>query len=166
MSASWKNRIVGHGEEVPDQILANPLNWRSHPALQQDAMLEVLDTVGLVQSVVVNKRTGHLVDGHLRVQLAMRRDEQSLPVVYVDLSEDEEKLVLATMDPLASMASADKDKLSELLGGLDVFDDKLSKMLESVKTQYGIGPSTQVNFTAKSSDQQLECPACGHKWMK
>ena len=31
----WKNRIDGHGEEAPDQLLANPKNWRLHPAQQQ-----------------------------------------------------------------------------------------------------------------------------------
>lgn len=26
----WRNRIVGHGEEAPDQLLANPMNFRVH----------------------------------------------------------------------------------------------------------------------------------------
>ena len=25
----WRNRIVSHGEEAPDQLLANPRNWRA-----------------------------------------------------------------------------------------------------------------------------------------
>ena len=28
---TWRNRIVGTGEEAPDQLLANPANWRIHP---------------------------------------------------------------------------------------------------------------------------------------
>src|SRR5450759_3885851 len=27
----WRSRIVGSGEEAPDQLVANPLNWRTHP---------------------------------------------------------------------------------------------------------------------------------------
>ncbi|MCY7417624.1 MAG: hypothetical protein LH650_03855, partial [Chloroflexi bacterium] len=50
--------------------------------------------MGWVQEVVVNNRTGYLVDGHLRAQLAISRDEATIPVVYVDLSEEEEALVL------------------------------------------------------------------------
>ena len=26
----WQNRIIGHGDENPDQLLANPRNWRIH----------------------------------------------------------------------------------------------------------------------------------------
>ena len=31
----WRNRIVGEGVEAPDQLLANPQNWRTHPKFQQ-----------------------------------------------------------------------------------------------------------------------------------
>ncbi len=30
-TAPWRNRITGSGEEAPDQLLANPANWRIHP---------------------------------------------------------------------------------------------------------------------------------------
>src|SRR5437867_4576224 len=69
--ATWRNRIVGSGEEAPDQLLANPKNWRIHPKHQQEALAGVLDEVGWVQEVIVNQQTGHLVDGHLRVTLAL-----------------------------------------------------------------------------------------------
>ena len=36
--ADWKNRIVGHGEESPEQLLANPKNWRTHPKEQREAL--------------------------------------------------------------------------------------------------------------------------------
>ena len=70
--ADWRNRIAGSGEESPDQLLANPRNFRRHPKHQQDALRGVLAEVGWVQDVIVNRTTGHLVDGHLRVELAMR----------------------------------------------------------------------------------------------
>ena len=53
----WRNRIIGVGEIDPEQILANPLNFRIHPKNQQDALLGVLDEVGWVQDVIVNART-------------------------------------------------------------------------------------------------------------
>ncbi len=46
---AWRNRIVGAGEEAPDQLLANPGNWRVHPKAQQDALAGALDEVGWVQ---------------------------------------------------------------------------------------------------------------------
>lgn len=110
----WRNRIVGSGEERPDQLLANPHNWRLHPDIQQDELSKVLQRVGWVQNVIVNQRTGHVVDGHLRIQLAMWHDEETVPVTYVDLSPSEEKLVLAVLDPLAALATRDEEKLSTL----------------------------------------------------
>lgn len=117
-TSNWRNRIVGEGEEAPDQLMAHPLNWRSHPLKQQEALGEVLDKVGWVDSVIVNRKTGHLVDGHLRVELAKKRGESTIPVQYVDLTEEEERLVLATIDPLAAMAERDDEKLDKLLADL------------------------------------------------
>jgi hypothetical protein len=55
-------------------------NWRVHPKAQQEALAGVLDHVGWVRQVLVNKRTDHVVDGHLRVDLARARGEGSIPV--------------------------------------------------------------------------------------
>jgi redox-sensitive bicupin YhaK (pirin superfamily) len=86
---TWRNRIAGAGEEAPDQLLANPANWRIHPKTQQDALAGALDAVGWVQQVLVNRRTGFVVDGHARVALALSRGEPSVPVLYVDLATHE-----------------------------------------------------------------------------
>jgi len=40
---TWKNRIIGYGEEEPDQLLANPKNWRIHPSDQQEAVETVVE---------------------------------------------------------------------------------------------------------------------------
>lgn len=130
--APWRNRIVGTGEEAPGDLIPNERNWRIHPAAQQGALASVLDDVGWVGQVLVNRRTGHLVDGHLRVELALSRQEPSVPVTYVDLSEDEEALVLASLDPLAGMAVADAGKLRELLEGVTISSDDLAAMLASL----------------------------------
>ena len=110
-TTGWRNRITGAGEEAPDQLLANPANWRIHPKAQQDALAGALDAVGWVQQVLVNRRTGFVVDGHARVALALSRGEPTVPVLYVDLAPEEEALVLATLDPIGAMAGRDDEKL-------------------------------------------------------
>lgn len=97
----WNNRILGHGEEEPAQLLANPKNWRIHPKGQQDALTGALNDLGWLDEVKVNQRTGFVVDGHLRVALAISRGEPSVPVMYLDLSEAEEAEALAQAYPLA-----------------------------------------------------------------
>lgn len=134
-----RSRIVGEGDEAPDQLMANPLNWRTHPKPQVDALEGLLKQVGWVQRVIVNRRTGHVVDGHARVELALRRSEPTVPVVYVDLSEGEEQLVLAALDPIGGLAATDADKLAELLADVSAQDAGLQSMLDDLARQIGVG---------------------------
>lgn len=134
---SWKNRIVGNGEEKPDQLLANPKNFRIHPQAQQEALEGVLNEVGWVQNIIVNRRTGFVVDGHMRVQAALRAGAETVPVVYVDLTEREEALVLATLDPMAAMAGIDKEQLDQLLHEVETSSAGIQEMLAALAEQEG-----------------------------
>jgi DNA modification methylase len=130
--AAWRNRITGSGTEDPAQLLANPDNWRSHPAAQRAALRGSLDTVGWVQQVMVNTVTGHVVDGHARIEEAISQGEPSVPVLYVELTAEEEALVLATLDPIGAMAERDTAKLDALLADVRVDDDGLRRLLASL----------------------------------
>jgi len=130
--SGWQNRIIGHGEEQADQLLANPKNWRIHPKAQQEALAGALDQVGWVQSVIVNRTTGHLVDGHLRVELALSRDDATVPVAYVELTPEEEALVLASLDPISAMAARDDEKLRQLLAEVEFDNDALADAIEAL----------------------------------
>lgn len=128
----WENRIVSSGTEDPEQLLANPLNFRRHPAHQKKAMTGVLSEIGWIQDVIVNKVTGHIIDGHLRVELAMQRSEK-VPVKYVELSEHEEKIALASIDPIGALAEQDQAMLDDLIEDIGtVEDDDLSAFLDSM----------------------------------
>ena len=129
---AYKNRIIGSGEESLDNILFNPRNWRIHPLNQQDALKGVLEEVGWVQQVIINKRTGNLIDGHLRCQLAAREGNKTIPVLYVDIDEAEEELVLATLDPIAAMAATDKQKLDGLFAGIRSENENVKKMMDDI----------------------------------
>ena len=136
---TWANRITGHADVAPDQLLANPDNWRKHPTFQRKALAGVLREVGLVQSVIVNQRTGRLVDGHLRVELAMEQGQATVPVVYVDLSEADERKILATIDPVAALAETDGQALAAILANVTTEDDGLQALLESLGGSIGAG---------------------------
>ena len=134
----YKNRIIGSGVEPLDQILFNPRNWRVHPLNQQNALKGVLEEVGWVQEVIINQRTGHLVDGHLRCQLAAREGAKTIPVKYVDLSEEEEALELATIDPIAAMATTDKAKLQELFDSIDSDNEDVKNLIDEIMRNNGL----------------------------
>ena len=134
----WQNRIVGHGVVPIEKLVPNPANWRAHPPAQMDALAQVLESVGLVQEIIVNVRTGRVVDGHGRLKLARERGEDSLPTVYVDLSEEEERLVLATLDPITGLAVADTAALDSLLQQVDAGEGALAELIESVAADAGL----------------------------
>lgn len=136
--AHWRNRIVGYSDEPPDQLLANPSNWRIHPGSQQAALAGALSEVGLVQNVIVNKTTGHVVDGHLRITLALRQGQPLIPVTWVELSEDEERYILATIDPLSAMATADAAALDALLSSVNSGDAAVQAMLGKLAADEGL----------------------------
>lgn len=139
----WRNRILGSGAEPPDQLLANPANFRIHPKHQQDALAGVLSEVGWVQEVIVNQRTGHLIDGHLRVMLALREGAPFVPCKYVDLSPEEEALILATFDPIAALAVTDNAKLEALLGEVSTGEAAIQAMIDEMAQAAGIVPGLE-----------------------
>lgn len=162
MSAAFRSRIVGSGEASPLEILSNPRNWREHPIEQEQALEGLLKQVGWVQQVIINRTTGHLVDGHLRVALARRRNEARIPVIYVELTEAEESLVLATIDPIGGLATTDQAMLNALLEGVTAGDDGLQALLDQLyaepdepikgKTDEDAAPLPAAKPTSKQGD--------------
>lgn len=125
----WANRIIEQGEASPAALVANPRNWRVHPDNQKAAMRDVLNEVGWVTSVIVNRASGFIVDGHLRAAIAAERGELTIPVQYVDLTDDEEALILATFDPLSALATRDNELLAELLAYIDTDTDAIAELM-------------------------------------
>ena len=173
LNGQWQNRIVGYGEEDPEQLLANPRNFRIHPKVQQSALEGSLDTVGWIDDVIVNQRTGFVLDGHLRVSLALRHDAPKVPVKYVDLSEEEEAIALATFDPITAMAAADKDKLTELLRDIKTDDSRLRGMLDDMAREQGLqigdeppeDPGPQIDRAAELQARHADFPVLLAPWL-
>ncbi len=121
-SVIWQNRITRYGEAAPGQLVANDKNWRTHPQAQQDALEGALRKVGIVQNVVVNERSGKMMDGHLRVQMAISSGQPTVPITYVNLSDEEEALILATIDPVTGLAGTDQKLLDSLITDIRLSD--------------------------------------------
>ncbi len=71
-ATTWRNRIVGHADMPPDQLVAHPANWRLHRREQQEALAGALSEIGWVAQVLVNRTTGHVVDGAVYLATAFR----------------------------------------------------------------------------------------------
>lgn len=164
----WRNRIVGHGEMPASEFLANPLNWRIHPQFQQEAMAGALNEIGWIDEVTVNTRTGRIVDGHLRVTLALRAgDNTPVPYKEVDLSEEEEALALASKDPIAALAVTDNAQYLALLDGVSSGEAALQQLLDQVAGMEAAVPDIEFKEYDESVENDVKyctCPSCGHKF--
>ncbi len=139
INTEWRNRIVSSGTMAASQFVANPSNWRIHPKAQREALSGVLNEVGWVQNVIVNKTTGNVVDGHARIEEALKRgDDTPVPYVEVELTEDEEQKILLTLDPISAMAAADKANLDALLKNVETQDAAVMAMIADMADKAGL----------------------------
>lgn len=133
----WRNRIVEYGVADAAELVTNPANFRVHPISQVRALTGSLNDLGWIAPVIVNRLTGRVVDGHLRARLA---GEQAslLPVAYVELSEEEEREALLALDPIAAMATIDRERLGELLAQVGSEEQGIKQLLERLAKENGL----------------------------
>jgi hypothetical protein len=149
----WQNRIVNYGEQPADQFLAHEANARRHPAKQRESLRGSLDELGWVAPVIVSSRSGKILDGHARVEEALSKDEATpVPFVEVDVSEAEERLVLATYDQITGLAEYDKEALDALLQSVSTGSDALATMLGELAGSQGVSDFDNRAITAEVED--------------
>lgn len=132
----YENKIVEMADVAIDSVVFNPQNWRIHPKEQQALLDEQMQRVGWLQPVIINKRTGNLIDGHLRVILAERGGLPTIPATIVDLSEEDERIALASFDTVTVMAGTDDAKLEELLGIIAAESEQVEGLIEAITKEH------------------------------
>jgi hypothetical protein len=162
----WRNRIVGHGMIDPRELVGNPRNFRLHGLAQQEVLEGSLAEVGWIDEVTENHRTGYVLDGHLRVGLALRRMKQDgfpdspaddtpsqraavpaymVPIKYVDLTDEEEALAIVLYDQVTALADLKEDKLAEVIQEIDVRRDEVRRFIDELlqESQTMIAPAPE-----------------------
>jgi hypothetical protein len=106
-----RDRIQGFCRVPASRLQPHPRNWRLHPPAQRSALQAVLQEIGYAGALIVRELPDgalQLLDGHLRAETT---PEQQVPVLLVDLSDDEALKLLALFDPLSSLAEANAPAL-------------------------------------------------------
>ena len=96
-------------------LLPNPKNWRRHPKAQANALRDLLAEIGFADALLCRElEDGQLmlIDGHLRAETT---PDFEVPVLLLDLDEAEADKLLLTLDPLASLAESDSERIGTLL---------------------------------------------------
>ena len=165
---NWTSRIVGHDRVRADSLLANPFNHRRHPQKQRQVVAASISELGFVKSILVNKTTGRIIDGHERAMQALGcGDGTMVDVEYVELSEAEERKALLILDASSELATVDAEALQQLVDGMEMQDTSLQELLDDMARESGIVPQ---NFEPGTEDDQgrldqlepkmVRCPHC------
>jgi ParB-like chromosome segregation protein Spo0J len=116
---------------VPARSLRpHPKNWRTHPRAQQDALRGVLAEIGYADALLARQLpdgTLELIDGHLRAETT---PDTEVPVLVLDLNDEEAAKLLALHDPLAAMAERDEDVLADLLSEIETENEAVRSLLD------------------------------------
>ncbi len=122
------------------QLRPNPRNWRTHSAAQRNALQGVLADVGYAGALLARELPDgslELIDGHLRAETT---PDMPVPVLILDVNEDEAKLILATHDPLANMAGMATETLDALLAEIHTDNPAVHAMWDSLTSADDILP--------------------------
>lgn len=132
-----KDRIKDFRRVPASDLMPNPKNWRTHPDGQKDGLRTVLAEIGFADAVIARETDAGLMllDGHLRTETAT---DSLIPTLVVDLNEEEADTVLATLDPLASLAEPDVAALSALMSGISTENDQLNVLLEDIADTFSM----------------------------
>ena len=167
----FKNRIVEYGTRPASSFLANPQNPRKHPEKQRRAVKGSLDKVGWVAAVCESANSGFLLDGHERIfQALLLGDDTPVPFISVDVTPDEERVILATLDYTGELAEYDPLALGDLLNDIPMeemnagIQEMITEMVEKFEMDVDV-PEFNTEIDEDSmGDTKNECPKCGFKW--
>lgn len=129
----WQDRIIEFGRKPAHEFLAHPHNVRRHPNRQRDALRGSMDSIGNIGVIIENVNTGHVIDGHLRIEEALSVNEtMELAYVLVDLAPHEEAQALASYDFITYLAEYDRENLDSLLRQVQSDDERVHKLLSEL----------------------------------
>jgi DNA modification methylase len=132
-----RDRVVELVRVRAGDLQANPANWRRHPESQRAAIRGLLRQVGYADALLARRDVDHLVliDGHLRQSLD---PDQVVPVLVLDVDEREADLLLASLDPLAALATPDAPALSALLERVEASSAAVRSLLDGLGRGAGL----------------------------
>ncbi|GHT13132.1 hypothetical protein FACS1894170_08770 [Planctomycetales bacterium] len=117
------------------ELKANPKNWRVHNARQRRYLKSVLDEIGYADALLARELADgslQLIDGHLRAEIT---PNQEVPVLVLDVNENEANMLLATIDPLSAMADTDDNLFRQLAAQIETDNTALQELFTQTESE-------------------------------
>lgn len=109
-----RNRIIGHRRVRAGDLIPHECNWRRHPPEQRAALVALYGEVGFARSLLAYELADgrlQLIDGHLRRDID---PDMLVDVEVLDVTPEEARKLLLSMDSLAGLAEADAEAVAAL----------------------------------------------------
>jgi hypothetical protein len=132
MSPAPRNRIVRHVRVRAGDLVPHELNPRTHPDAQREALAALYAEVGFARSLLAYELPDgrlKLIDGHLRRDLG---PDMEVEVEVLDVSDEEARKLLLSIDPLAQLAEHDQDRLDQLRRQTATSSDALANLWQAI----------------------------------
>lgn len=130
-----RDRIREFRRVQAKNLLPNPKNWRTHSNRQRDILQGVLAEIGYADALLARElpdKTLQLIDGHLRAETTPL---QEVPVLILDLSEEEANKLLTVLDPISSLAGKNETLLKELIDNMETENQSVQSFLNEMIQQ-------------------------------
>ena len=145
-----RDRIKELRRVKASDLLRNPRNWRRHTRAQAAALKGLLAEIGFADALIARElpdKRLELIDGHLRAETT---PDTFVPVLVLDVSEEEANKLLLSLDPLAAMAETDSERLTALLQSVHTDDEAVQANASFVTRATFCGPSERVALSSMS----------------
>jgi hypothetical protein len=168
LSKKWPTRVVKLSEMIPDENNSRIIAPEALKGLKAS-----LSRFGMVELIVWNERTGHIIGGHQRHAVMLQNGITEAPAVVVDMSPEEEQAARLTLnnvmiegefdEPVMELLSQVEASAPELFDAvrLDDLRDSLERKLQLNKSD---PPSDEGDEGSEAEEWDTECPCCQHKW--
>jgi DNA modification methylase len=132
-------------EQVPiDELRPDPANPRHISDQELEALTRSISEFGLVDPIIARKEDHTVIGGHQRLLAARRLGYKVVPVVFVELSREQARLLNIALNKISG--SFDQELLARLLSELNEVpeldltlsgfgEDELKKLLKSLQAR-------------------------------
>lgn len=128
----FRDRVVELRRVKASDLVPNPKNYAVHSDAQKAALRGAIGELGFAGAELVRETEDGrlmLIDGHARREVV---GDGVIPVLVLDVTEEEADKLLATLDPIAAMAERDSAKLSALLSEIKIEDAGLQALIDEM----------------------------------
>lgn len=134
-----------------------------------DAIMESIQVNGFTVPIVAQASTQFIIAGNHRYQAAIALGATEIPVVWVDMTDEQALRYMIADNRTARLGQDDLSILDNLLGRLEVTDiglhgtgfneDDLAVLRAAIE-----GPLeyNEDEFAKQNSAREMTCPSCGH----